>query len=309
VVKFFKTKDKLSGKVLKRTRPLLLKPQQGYTRPPVGKAWWNTTTTVWRTDEIISRSVRDWRRLTNETGHTGTRETTMRTDHDSIYTGTHSVFPAPLIEWILLRYGGPTGGHVLDAFAGGPPRAVVSSLMGFHYTGFEIRQEQIDENIKLLNELGLSGRAHYKLSDGRFLDNCNDLFDCALTCPPYWNLEEYSDLDTDLSNCKTYEEFNAGMAFCAHSHYPLMKPGAFVCIVVGPFRDKKTKELIDFPGHTIENFREVGFIYWQQIVLIKNFASAAVRSTNAWAGRKLVPSHEFLLVFRKPGWKDNAKTQ
>ena len=41
-----------------------------------------------------------------------------------------------------------------------------------------------------------------------------------------------------------------------------MKPGAFVCIVVGTFRDKKG-ELIDFPAHTVMNFQDAGFIYWQ----------------------------------------------
>jgi hypothetical protein len=294
----YRTKSNI-GKTLYRSKPLLLTAKEGYTRPPQGKAWFMTTTTVWRVDEVIRRSVRDWRRLTNETGHTDSRSETMRADHDSVYTGTHSVFPAPLVEWILLRYAGPPGAKILDAFAGGPPRAVVSSIMGYHYTGFEIRQEQIDENQGVLRELGLDN-VHYCLGDGRFIEADLPKFDFALTCPPYYNLEQYSDLSTDLSNASSYGEFNASMALCAHSHYGHMRPGAFVCIVVGPFRDKKTGELIDFPAHTVDNFREAGFIYWQQIVLSKNFASAAKRSTNAWRGLKLVPAHEFLLVFRTP---------
>jgi hypothetical protein len=79
-----------------------------------------------------------------------------------------------------------------------------------------------------------------------------------------------------------------------------MKPGAFVCIIVGPFRDKKSGELVDFRAHTVDNFREAGFIFWQEIILSKNFGSAAKRSTNSWKGLKLVPIHEFLLVFRTP---------
>ena len=78
-----------------------------------------------------------------------------------------------------------------------------------------------------------------------------------------------------------------------------MKPGSFVCIIVGLFRDKKG-ELIDFPADTVENFRDAGFTYWQNIILSKNFASAAVRAGNAWKGMKLVPRHENLLVFRTP---------
>jgi len=295
----YRTRDKAIGKTLYRSRPLLLTPQQAYAKPAPGKAWFQTTTTVWRVDELIRRGVRDWKRLMGEDGHTGTRAGVMRKDHDSVYTATHSVFPAPLIEWILLRYGGNPGSRILDAFAGGPPRGVVASIMGYKYVGIEIRAEQIKENYNTLEELKLEG-AEYILSDGRFFDK-DDIgkFDMALTCPPYYNLEQYSDHPSDLSNLSSYEEFNASMFFSALAHSQVMKPGAYVCIVVGNFRDKKG-ELIDFRAHTVENFREAGFIFWQDIILSKNFGSAAKRSTNAWRGHKLVPNHEYLLVFKQP---------
>lgn len=296
-------KTKSGGRTLYKSRPLLLTPQQAYTRPPAGKSWFMTTTTVWRVDEIIKRSVRDWRRLTGETGHDGERSETMRADHDSVYTGTHSVFAAPLVEWILLRYGGDPGGFILDAFAGGPPRGLVSAIMGYRYLGVEIRQAQIDENNKVLGELSLTG-AEYILDDGRYFDVGENEFDCGLTCPPYWNLEQYSDQPNDLSNLPSYWQFNAGMFFSALANFKALKPGAFMCIVVANFRDKKG-ELIDFHGHTIENFREVGFIFWQDIILSRNFGSAAQRSTNAWRNFKLVPIHEHLLIFRKPGGSKN----
>ncbi len=292
-------KTKLGDRTLYRTKPLLINPAQAYARPGPGKLWFATTTSVWRVDEVIKRRVRDWRRLTGETGHDGERAETFRKDHESVYTGTHSVFPAPLIEWILLRYAGPAGGRILDAFAGGTPRAVVSNIMGYRYVGFEIRQAQIDENKKRLKELKL-GNCEYVLGDGRFLDDSIGQFDCAMTCPPYYNLEKYSDQADDLSNLSSYDEFNAGMAFTAMAHMEHMKPGAFACIVVGNFRDK-TSELVDFRSHTVENFREAGFKFWQEIILSKNFGSAAKRSTNSWKGQKLVPIHEFLLVFKTPG--------
>ena len=295
----YRHRDKTSGKTLHRSRPLLIKPQQAYVRPGPGRAWFATTTTVWRVDELIRRSVRDWRRLTEETGHSGERTGTMRADHDSVYTGTHSVFAAPLMEWIILRYGGPRGGTVLDAFAGGPVRGVVTAIMGHEYHGVEIRQEQIDENRAVLDRLGLDAKYHH--SDGRFFDGGGaEPFDAAITCPPYYDLEVYSDQENDLSNLGNYWEFNAGIFFSAMSHRKVMKPGSFVCIVVGNFRDKKTSELIDFRSHTVQNFREAGFLFHQEIILSKNFGSAAKRSTNSWKGLKLVPIHEFLLVFRTP---------
>jgi DNA modification methylase len=256
-----------------------------------------TSTTLWRADELIRRSTRDWKRLLGEDGHTGTRAEVFRKDHDSIYTATHSVFPAPLCEWILLRYGGNPGNSILDAFAGGAVRGAVASLMGFSYLGFEIRQEQIDENSATLTRLGLSAR--YVLSDGRFMGQDLPQFDCGLTCPPYHSLEKYSDLPNDLSNMRTYEEFNAGIFFCAKAYFKHLKPDAFCCIVTGLFRDKLSGELIDFPAHTALNFQEAGFLFWQSITLAKNPASAPKRASNAWKGLKLVPASETLLVFRK----------
>jgi len=295
----YRKDDKASGKTLFHSKPLLIKAKDAYVRPGPGKDWFATTTTVWRVDELIRRRVRDWRRLTNETGHSGARNETFRKDHDSAYTATHSVFPAPLVEWIIVRYGGPVGGRILDAFAGGPPRGLVSGIMGMEYVGFEIRQSQIDENQEVIKSLGLKN-VHYHLADGRFLEPEIGQFDMAMTCPPYYDLEVYSDQPDDISSFKSYSEFNASMWMCAHAHRPKMKPGSFVCIVVGPFRDKKTGELIDFPAHTVENFQDAGFIYHQQIVLSKNFGSATIRSTNSWKGKKLIPQHEFLLVFRTP---------
>jgi DNA modification methylase len=294
----FKTRDKVSGKVLKTSRPLLLTPQEAYVRPSQGRDWFSTTTTIWQVDEIIKRRVRDWRRLTGETGHSGTRDETFRKDHNSVYTGTHSVFPAPLMEMIIVRYAGAIGSSILDAFAGGPPRGLVSAIMGHRYVGFEIRQEQIEENEALLKRLKLTG-AEYVEGDGRHL-NTDNYFDCAITCPPYFDLERYSDKKEDISNLNSYSEFNASMWLTANAHFARLKPGAFACIIVGLFRDKKTGELIDFPSDTVENFRDAGFIYWQHIILSKNFASAAIRAANAWKGHKLVPRHENLLIFRKP---------
>ncbi len=298
----FRKFDPESGKVLKNNRTLLFKAADGYVRPPeYGSLWWSTTTSIWAIDEIIGRRIRDWRRLTQETGHSGTRTLTMRSSHESAFTGTHSVFPAPLCEWIILRYGGPPGGLILDSFAGGPPRAVVAALMGYRYVGFDIRQEQIDEDLKVINNLGISGSIKYVCADGCYLEGLDDnSCDAAMTCPPYYNLEQYSDLPNDLSNLEDYETFNKAMSNCAKAHFRVMKPDSLVSIIVGNFRDKKG-ELIDFRSDTVVNFRTHGFIFHQDVILMKNFASSAIRAPSAWKGRKLVMRHEHLLVFRKPG--------
>lgn len=302
----FKKYDQASGKILRNEKPLLLNASIGYVRPKeYGSLWWLSTTSIWNVDDLILRRVRDWRRLTGETGHSGTRTKSMRHFHDTLYTGTHSVFPIPLAEWIILRFGGPEGGVILDAFSGGPPRGIASGLMRYSYIGFDIRQEQIDENIEIIKDLNIEDRVKYICDDGCELYGIkSESVDFGFTCPPYYNVEVYSDLKTDLSKSNTYNDFLDSMFKCAESYRRVMKPDAFLCIVAAPFRlhnNKGVNEQVDFPGDLIHICREAGFYLWQNVILSRNFASAASRSTTSWRGRKLIPRHENLLIFRTPG--------
>lgn len=281
------------GRVRHRLKTLLVNPREGYVRPQMD---FKTSTSIWNVDEFIKRRVQEWRRLTQEDGHSGERNILRK---DSVFTGTYSVFPIPLMEYIIIRYGGKAGGKVLDAFAGGPPRGICSSMMGMEYHGVDVRQEQIDENLAVIGGLGLDN-IHYHLDDARTINIDQGDFDVAITCPPYYDLEIYSDDPNDVSNFPTYASFNAAMWMCAEAHRPLMKPGSFVCIIIGNFRDKKTGEMVDFRADTVANFKEAGFIFWDEVILSRNFGSAAKRAKNAWQGLKLVRRHEFLLIFRTP---------
>ena len=129
---------------------------------------------------------------------------------DGAYTGTHSVFPAPLAELIILRYGGPEGGLILDAFAGGPPRGTVSALMRYRYVGFELRKDQIDSNLATIDRIDsyhastnqplIKPNIEYRCSDGTVLAGVGDQsIDFAFTCPPYYKHEPYSDEPNDLT--------------------------------------------------------------------------------------------------------------
>lgn len=281
------------GRKRHRLKTLLLKPRDGYVRPRMD---FKTSTSIWNVDEFIKRRVQDWRRITGEDGHTGTRSELRK---DGVYTGTFSVFPIPLMEYIIIRYGGPIGGKILDPFAGGPPRAIAASIMGMEYHGVDVRQEAIDENLEAIKPLGLEN-IHYYHDDACSLETLPDIqFDMSIACPPYWKVEVYSDQADDLSTFPTYASFNAAMWMSAEAQFPFLKPGAFACVVVCNFRDDN-KNLIDFRADTVRNFTDAGFNFHDEIILSRNFGSAAKRASNAWKGLKLVRRHEFLLIFRKP---------
>lgn len=281
------------GRKRHRLKTLMVRPQDGYIRP---KMDFKTSTSIWNIDEFIKKRVQAWRNLTNEDGHSGTRNELRK---DGIYTGTYSVFPIPLMEYIIIRYGGEVGGKILDPFAGGPPRAICSSIMGMEYHGVDVRQEQIDENEAVIKDLGLEN-IYYYLDDARYLAKVpNEEFDMSIACPPYYDVEVYSDQADDMSAFPSYGMFNVAMWQAAEATFSRLKPGAFACVVCCNFRGKD-KNLIDFRGDTVSNYTDAGFHFHDEIILSRNFGSAAKRASNAWKGKKLVRRHEFLLIFRKP---------
>ena len=77
--------------------------------------------------------------------------------------------------------------------------------MGNKFTGIELRQEQAD-----LNNQRLKGsKSKYICDDGQNVlkhikPNTQDLL---FSCPPYFDLEVYSELENDASNQKEYASF------------------------------------------------------------------------------------------------------
>ena len=72
-------------------------------------------------------------------------------DPSSEMSGT-SIFDPVLCE-LMYRWFCPPGGSVLDPFAGGTVRGVVAAFLGLQYTGVDLRQEQIDANVKQWEEI------------------------------------------------------------------------------------------------------------------------------------------------------------
>lgn len=72
-----------------------------------------------------------------------------------------SIFDPVLCE-LMYRWFCPEGGTILDPFAGGSVRGIIANYLGYHYTGIDIRQEQVDSNreqainiLEATNHLGL----------------------------------------------------------------------------------------------------------------------------------------------------------
>jgi len=215
-------------------------------------------------------------------------------------TGT-SVFDPSLTE-LMYKWFCPEGGNILDPFAGGSVRGVVANYLGYKYTGLELRQEQVDNNREqALNILPIENQPQWYCGDSDKLldDKWNLKFDFLFSCPPYADLEVYSDLPDDLSNMD-YKDFLSKYCSIIRKSLELLKPNSYACFVVGDVRDKQGYYL-DFISDTKKAFINSGAKLYNEAILLNSVGTASMRANRIFsAGQKLVKIHQNVLIFKKP---------
>lgn len=185
-----------------------------------------------------------------------------------IFDKATSVFDPALCE-LMYRWFCPEGGQILDPFAGGSVRGIVANYIGFKYTGIDLRAEQIESNREqALEILPINNQPNWYIGDSvDFLENAKwqSMFDFIFSCPPYLDLEVYSDLPADLSN-KSDKDFEALYQRIINCLYVALKPGSFAVFVVGDVRDKKGYYRC-FPEMTTRCFLNAGFKLYNKAIL------------------------------------------
>ena len=212
-----------------------------------------------------------------------------------------SIFDPVLCE-IVYRWFSPECGVVLDPFAGGSVRGVVASMLNRRYIGGDLRHEQVDENRKQGGEICADNQypPAWVCGDSRNIHKtCADVeADLIFTCPPYADLEVYSDDPDDISTLG-YAEFKQAYFQIIKNACTLLKNDRFACIVVGDVRDKKGN-YYNFVSDTIQAFLEAGLKYYNEAILITQAGSLAIRAARAFTvSRKLGKTHQNVLVFVK----------
>jgi DNA modification methylase len=233
----------------------------------------------------------------------GKRETGLTSE-----SGT-SIFD-PVVCELAYSWFAPVGGMVLDPFAGGSVRGIVASKLGRQYIGHELRQEQVNANREQGSEICVD-EDHppaWICGDSRTIDStCKDVAaDFLFSCPPYADLEVYSDDPKDLSTLG-YEQFRDAYFEIIKKSCDLLKQDRFACFVVGEVRDKKGN-YYDFVGDTIKAFRAAGLYYYNEAILVTAVGSLPIRAGKQFsASRKLGKTHQNVLVFVKGDGKKAAK--
>lgn len=214
-------------------------------------------------------------------------------------TGT-SIFD-PVVCELAYRWFMPSGnGLVIDPFCGGSVRGIVAAAVGKRYWGNDLRQEQVDANIANAREVCNGIMPSFSCGDScdiKALYGSGEDADLIFSCPPYADLERYSDDSRDLSTMRYPDFLKSYNAVIAQS-CALLKDGRFAVWVVGEVRGKDG-EYYNFVGDTIAAFKAAGLKYYNCFVLYGNTSSLAMRVTRTFRTRKCGPCHQYILVFYK----------
>lgn len=211
-------------------------------------------------------------------------------------TGT-SIFDPVLCE-VVYNWFCPKDGIVYDPFAGGSVRGVVAELLGRHYIGIDLSEKQVDANQINADKLGVCPAWH--CDDSRNADKYlpDGSADLVFSCPPYHNLEKYSDHPLDLSNMN-YTDFLEAYSDIISIACRKLKDNRFAVFVVGDIRDSKGAYR-DFISSTKRIFQDNGLCLYNEMILLNQYGTAPLRAGLLFeAKRKTVKVHQNVLVFYK----------
>lgn len=226
----------------------------------------------------------------------------------SSYESGTSIFDPVLCEAVY-RWFTVAGDSVLDPFAGGSVRGIVAGVLGRRYYGVELRGEQVRANDDQAYRL----RHHFpddmavpqwvqgdSLMLEEYVPEWEQPFELVFTCPPYYDLEVYSDDPSDLSNAPSYEEFRGAYECILQAAADMLLQDCFMVIVVSEIRDKTTGVYRGFVHDTVQAVQGAGLTYYNHAVLLNSAGSLPIRAAKHFAaGRKLGKCHQDILVFCK----------
>lgn len=131
--------------------------------------------------------------------------------------------------------------------------------------------------------------------DNYIKDNSKDFI---FSCPPYSDLEVYSDLEDDLSNM-SHEEFFKLYDIILSKTYNKLKNDRFAIIVIGEVRDKNGI-YINLVGKTIDIMIRAGYKYYNEMIIVNSVGTLPLRVGRFMnSSRKIGKRHQNILVFYK----------
>ena len=210
-----------------------------------------------------------------------------------------SIFDPVLCE-LIYKWFCPNSGHILDPFAGGSVRGIVACILGDNYTGVDLSPAQIKANKEQAEAITPNRQPRWIAGDSYGLDTLlpsGEYYDLVFSCPPYHDLEQYTDDPADLSNMSwgTFKErYRAIIEKCILK----LNNNRFACFVVSEIRggEGAYKGLVPY---TIDCFTKGGVRYYNEMILVNVVGSLPIRIAGQFNYRKIGRTHQNILVFYK----------
>ncbi len=252
--------------------------------------------------------------------------------HKGDYRGN---FAPQIARQCLLRFT-RRGETVLDCFLGSGTTLIEAKMLGRRGLGVELNPAIADLARSRIARAGTEGQLtlfglpppeslhgadlatlgafceqEVRTGDARDLTFLADAsVDCVVTHPPYHDIIEYSDgLEGDLSLCRSYADFLAGMRRAYDEMRRVLKPGRHLCLLAGDAWHKK--QLVPIGLDLFQLGREAGRVPIAIIVKEQHNISGKRGIMGIWKWRSIkwnmfLFRHEYLLVFRKPAVRERG---
>jgi hypothetical protein len=242
---------------------------------------------------------RYWKDLINDNGES--RENTLANGSMMAELNNGVSILDPVLAEITNKWFGLEKCNTFDCFAGDTVFGYVSSYLGNNFTGIELRQEQAELNNKRVKGFN----AKYICDDGRNVlnyieENSQDLL---FSCPPYFDLEVYSDLENDASNQDSYDDFIEIIEKAFTNAVRCLRENRFAVITVGDVRDKD-----GYYYNFIEDIKRIfisnGMKLYNELILIESIGTLPQRVGRFMEHRKIGKCHQNVLVFYKGNTKE-----
>tara|TARA_R100001443_G_C3356078_1_gene177982 strand:- start:239 stop:1162 length:924 start_codon:yes stop_codon:yes gene_type:complete len=208
-----------------------------------------------------------------------------------------SILDAVLAE-LMIKWFTEKGFKTFDPFAGDTVFGFISAFMDRPFEGIELRKEQAEFNQLQCDIKNLNAKYICDSSENMNKYIKNESKDFIFSCPPYADLEVYSDLEDDLSTM-SHEDFFKMYSKILQNTYNKLKNDRFAVIVTSEVRNKKG-EYIQLVGKTIDLMVKAGYMFYNDIILVNSVGTLPMRTGRHMnSGRKVGRRHQNVLVFYK----------
>lgn len=264
--------------------------------------WWQGRRRMYVDAGIASNIGREGVRTFGSDG--ATDDVSMKIDAVS---GGLSIFD-PVLSEIINRWWMVPDAIVVDPFAGGSVRGIVSGMWGRHYIGIDISPKQLTANRQQKHAMRseIAPGTNVTWIDGDAMDELRSMPDGTATggvytCPPYYDLEVYTDDPRDISTWEP-DRFDAYMADLMVEQFRVQGDDTFAVWVVGEVRNRSNRNgsYRGFVPKTIQWHVDAGYGYFQEAILVDPAGTAQLRAAGTFdPSRKLISTHQNVLVFVK----------